>query len=434
MKRFYYSAAALFLSAFVATTQAQVTLADFEEPELDMLDMTGYNNDANGSLTVVANPSTDGINTSTQCLLNNRKLVDWSNSIGKLYSSALDYVEVNDEKRYLHVMVYSEETAGALLYVRTGELDDTFTYDQIEMRFDFTAGEWKDVVVDLSGKASAVYGLYFLSQDWSAPEHERNFYYDEIILNDDPLPRGATYIVTEGVAADFENEGVTLTYENTGDACAFLNVVENEDNTGVNSSAYALLIETTTQDNAAWWGGANLFFERSFMVTEKNRYFHALVKTDLESMEFNFFADGEQWGGSFAPQKDVWYDVVVDLANTNEHNLTGKLLTGFRALVYANEEVNRGKKLYLDEIVLNDNPMPRVALPTGLADQETNQAYAYAIESGIAVKNASGEVTVCDVTGKNFYKSICNGDMTLDLPQGIYIVSLGDKKQKVMVK
>lgn len=369
MKRFCYLVAALLISAFVATTQAQVILADFEEPELDMFDLTGYNNDANGSLAVVTNPVTDGINASTQCLLNNRKLIDWSNSIGKIYSSALDYVAVTDENRYLHIMVYSEEAVSGMFYIRGGENDDLWSYsgtEKGETRFDFTPGAWKDVVVDLKGKVVAVYGLYFLSQDWSAPANERNFYYDEIVINSDPLPRGNTGVIsTEGTAADFENNGTTPTFENTGDACASIDVVSNEDNEGLNRSEQTLLIETTTAANAAWWGGANITFENTFMVTEKNRYLHVMIKTDLENLEFNLFAAGEEnWYGNFAPQKDGWYDYVIDLIG-GKHNLSGKLFTGFRALVNADKEVNRGKKLFLDEIILNDNSAPRMEPTTG---------------------------------------------------------------------
>ncbi|WP_455587118.1 hypothetical protein [Bacteroides sp.] len=437
MKRFYYLAAASLLSAFVATAQAQDVLADFEEPELDMLDMTGYNNDANGSLAVVANPVTDGINTTTQCLLNNRKLVDWSNSYGKLYSSFLDSREVTDENRYLHIMVYAEESVGSMLYIRTGETDDIWAYDGdhggTEIRFNFTAGKWADVVVDLKGKVESVYGFYLLSQDWSVPQKERNFYYDEIVMNDDPLPRGLNAIAKAGVAADFEESGSIPTFEDTGSGCASINIVDNEDNEGVNQSAKALMIEAVAQEGAQFWAGANITFENTFMVTDANRYLHILMKTDLEQMEYDLFADGEQWMGNFVPQKDVWYDYVIDLMNTKK-NLSGKLLTGFRAIVCADKPVNYGKKLYLDEIILNDSPMPRVYTPTGLAKEESTQVSAFAIENGICIKNAFGEVCVYDAVGKNVYRSICNGDATVNLPEGLYVVSSGDARVKVIVK
>lgn len=390
VKRIYYLVAALLISAFAVTARAQVTLADFEEPELDMLDLTGYNNNANGSLTVVANPVTDGMNASTQCLLNNRKLVDWSNSIGKIFSSALDYVEVTDEKRYLHIMVYSAEASSGLFFIRAGESDDPWIYsgdEKGETKFDFTPGVWKDVVVDLKGKVGAVYGFYFLSQDWSAPASERNFYYDEIVINNDPLPRGVAVIPSAGVVADFEIGGAIPTFADTGNACASINIVKNEDNSGLNKSEQTLLIETTTDTNAEWWGGANINFENSVLVTEQNRYLHILMKTNLESMEFDLFADGEKWCGNFTPIKDEWYDYVIDLIGGKAGDLSAKLLTGFRAIVVANEAVNRGKKLYLDEIILSDSSAPRVVSTT---DEPLKLHYTF--------NNCEGE-TVVDETG-----------------------------------
>ncbi|WP_455587117.1 family 43 glycosylhydrolase [Bacteroides sp.] len=419
MKRFYYLVAALLISAFVATTQAQITLADFEEPELDMLNVVTLDNVANGSYTVVANPATDGINTSTQCLLNNRKLVGWTDCTGKLYNSELNYAQVTDENRYLHIMVYAEEAASSLIFIRTGEKDDVWAYNAenkgTEIRFDFTPGKWKDVVVDLKGKVESVYGFYFLSQDWDVPNHERNFYYDEIVMNNDPLPRTAGFIDKAGVAADFEEGGSIPTFENTGNACAAINVVSNEDNEGLNKSEQTLLITTTTETNAEWWGGANITFGKPFLVTEQNRYLHIMIKTELENLEFNLFTGEENWYGNFTPQKDGWYDYVIDLIG-GKFNLSGKLFTGFRALVNADKAVNRGKKLFLDEIILNDSSIPRIASTTegplklhytfdnydGETVYDETGSYNATLKNSASIKEL-GQYHVLDLSNQNGY-------------------------------
>lgn len=200
MKKFYYILILLLSSGMLMTANAQEELATFEDPEIDFFDKTGtYDKDARATLTVVENPSKTGINKTDQCLKNWRSGdYDWSSAVSRIYNSVGNYITITEENRYLHIMAYSDVASGCALFVTTGSNDNVWDYKvddsgDYQVRFTFKAGEWIDVVYDLYGKnQKTLYGFYFMSQDWQAPKVDRIFYFDEIILNDDPEPRTAT--------------------------------------------------------------------------------------------------------------------------------------------------------------------------------------------------------------------------------------------------
>lgn len=189
-------------------------LAAFETPANDFFNTLAF--DANSvAFEITDNPNKTGLNTSDKCLKNKRNTgVSWTVT-AQLSNNPLTPVAVDDNNRYLHIYVYSPDAADGYIIFRTGVNDNVWDYENTyEYRFGFEAGTWKDIVVDLKAKnIDALYGIYFLSQDWGGAPSERNFYYDEIVLNADASLRssnlppqitidaGTSYQTMEGFAA-----------------------------------------------------------------------------------------------------------------------------------------------------------------------------------------------------------------------------------------
>lgn len=431
MRKFF----ALMIAASMATgLMAETGLATFEDEGLwDLFETYSYNDDAAGSLTIVENPAKSGINTTDYCLKDNR-LKDWSSSIGKLYNSNTSSATIDSDNRYLHVMVYAEEDVAGMFFVRSGSTDDAWAYEGkvggIESRFNFTAGKWTDVVVDLNS-ISEIFGLYFLSQDWSFVK-ERNFYYDEIILNNDPDPRGIEVISTAATVANFEEDGTGATTIDTGSACQTIEVTDNPDPTGINTTAKTLHIHTNSTA-AEWWAGVDITFWKYLSVGDENRYMHIMTKSNANDMEYVVYADGEKWAGSFTITETGWFDHVIDLYNVkNEHNLQGKTVTGIRAALGMQDTRNQNKDIYIDEIVVDNNPNPRTQT-TGLQQTQITGA-VHAVDGGIALRGINGTVKVFDVTGRTIVNTCVENDMNITLKKGIYVVATTDTRTKVIVK
>ena len=328
--------------------------------EIASFEATDAFDDVNGTwspLEVAENPDKTGINTTNSCLLNTRT-TGWTEG-GQLSGTLGDFI-TGGAGRYLHVMVYSPEVVTGMFYIRTSRQDDQWANGSNDIRFDFQPA-WKDVVVDLRNM-SAVFGVYFLSQDWGGTSTTRYFYYDEIVVNDDPTPRGESLTTASGTVGDFEEGGASLGYTIEGSALATLDVVDNPDKSGVNTTAKALYGLSSTSGES--WGGARLSLG-NMLVSDETRYLHVLIKTDVPSYEFDFFPmageGGEKYAGeSTTPNLSAWFDHVVDLYDVaGEKSFQNHVLIALRVVVNVTKEENQGKDLYLDEIVFNSDPTPR---------------------------------------------------------------------------
>jgi hypothetical protein len=342
------------VTVLVSEPVATPELASFEDAADDAFD------DINGTwspLEIVDNPDATGINTSSKCLLNTRT-TGWTEG-GHLSSSRGNFAQ-GGSGRYLHVMVYSPYVVSGLVYVQHTNVDDQWSNGSSEIRFEFQP-TWKDVVMDLRD-VDAVYGIYFLSQDWDEASTTRYFYYDEIVVNDDPMPRGETLIKTSGVVGDFEDGSAALEYTIEGSALSTLDVVTNPDKAGINPTGKALYGLSSMGGES--WGGARVNLG-SVLINDSTRYLHVLMKTNVPHYEFDIFPMAGEGGEKYAGEDSTtnltsWFDHVVDLYDVKgEKNFENHVLIAFRVVVNVQKEENKGKDLYLDEIVFNNDPAPR---------------------------------------------------------------------------
>ncbi|MDR1632522.1 MAG: hypothetical protein LBR97_06550 [Dysgonamonadaceae bacterium] len=372
MKQLYLTITCLFLLGIAVSSRAQTVLATFEEANTDFFDAYEWGATDAGAASIENNPSTTGLNNSLKSLKNLRNTgCSWTDNL-MLFNAGGQTVTVNEQNRYLHVYVYATEAASGRIHLRSVADDGVWTHEADDRRadFDFAANTWKDIVIDLSSKGfESLNGMFFLSQDWDGAPADRHFYYDEIILNDDATPR-AVIINNATTLADFEENGVSLPYSNSGNAFLSLDVDDNPYTNQLNNTGKVLSGVTTTS-GGEWWGGLKISLgDKVLSVNNDTRYLHFLIYTDLPAIEF---VAGSDWAGSSTITKqDEWFDFVVDLFNVGSKNLEGSQVGVFDLVINTSNANCQGRTFLIDEIIVNGDAAPRVS-QTGIKTIEFSE-------------------------------------------------------------
>lgn len=422
-------------------------LATFEPDALDYFTNVAYNSGTNGNAEIVPNPSKTGINTTDNCLkFSTNRGIDWSNSVARVYGDMGQTID--EENRYLHVMVYTDLSgAGARIVYQSGERDDLWAYGGDEGAkqrddFGFEKGTWKDIVFDLSKHASIteLYGLYFLTTYWNGADTPADcfMYFDEMELNNDPLPRGKNYIVEASMLSDFEDGGISAAFEQTGVEFLKLAVEDNPHQEGLNMTEKCL-VALTPATETAYWAGVNLSFD-PVMLNDDTRYLHVLMHTNLPQFTMNIFLDGaEKWEDTYVfPAENEWFDYVLDLYNLRDSkDNAGKIIDGFRFMPETQNAAARLKAFKLDEILVNGDPTPRKAdtpPTTGITAVDGPDARVYATDGSVHVKDLAGDVRIYNVAGSLVYEGISAGELNVSLDKGLYLVQANGGTVKVSVR
>ena len=194
----------------------------------------------------------------------------------------------------------------------------------------------------------------------------------------------------EILVANFETGGVTPPYSNNG-ACASLNIVNNPGKTSLNRTDRVLYAVTTSSALAGgnWWQGITIDIQ-DITVSASTRYLHILMRTNIPKFEWDIHTNQDEWAGSVTshPQNNTWFDYVVDLfALKGTTNLNGKTVTTLRIAFSCNETANRGKNVYVDEIVFNDSSWPRTNILANFEDIVPDISNTDGLHSGQIVNN-----------------------------------------------
>ena len=133
------------------------------------------------------------------------------------------------------------------------------------------------------------------------------------------------------------------------------------------------------------------------------------------------YDDGES-GNDYGPET-TWTEIA-------------KPLTGIDGLKDIKGEIKirlgllSGKPSYLI-----DNIRLKPSIETGITDVAAESATIVASDGSITINtDAPVNAAIFDITGKLAAKGTVNGNKTVSLPQGLYIIKLGSKTCKVLVR
>ncbi|MBE0654087.1 MAG: T9SS type A sorting domain-containing protein, partial [Bacteroidales bacterium] len=393
--------------------------------------------------TFVDNPEMEGINKTSKALyMATTTGVDWW---GNFLNFRLETpITITEDNRYLHMFHYREIlNNGWSISLNVNEpLSDA---EKGTLRFDGNNSgteQWEDIVIDLKYLMDEAIPLekicIIVDKDW---EGERDnpatkYYFDEIVLNNDPLQRGVT--ILEGTdllscedpaqidALTFNTQNETNTYE----------IVDNPFTESlVNNTGKVLKFSKSAE--ASWWQGMKISFPGIHMIEYGTKqYLHVMVRTDTTcyiQLHVVDNADVEHTEMFVYPKDEIdgdWFDLVWDLSNY----IAIKAFT-VRFDVQWDEEENwingtPARDFYMDAVALDDNPDPREG-NVGVKIEKAGNMLVYSVGNTIYFnKPGATRAEVYDVTGRTVNSKQLNPGSELNsisVPQnGIYILRVAE--------
>jgi|GEM_PF-2120168 len=377
---------------------ADVSLVNFESPtSIGTLSGGSLWTGSSGSLYVGANPSVSGINTTSQAAYAIR-----TTSQGSTFQAEFNVPTQNyNGVKYFHIMIYRPKQSKMELKGRQQTPDagyatwsDRFTSQGL---FTIAENEWVDVVFKYNfGTSNLRIDRFVLSLDMVSPTgrytSDTNVYFDEIIVNDDPQPRGdASYSAAKTVSfpENFEGTSTIADYRyfllyhswstNSGDnnswAC-YQRVIDNPAKTAINNSDKVLKLERLAGGD--YW--SRIIFTvnpgtTGMALSASKKYIHAMVKKSLDNSNNGatptnkgelalrlYYSDGtnDDWirplYNYVAPN---WQDVVFEIPAAS----VNKTLNRFDFYPHT---TSNGIPLvvYMDEIEFNASSTPRTSIAT----------------------------------------------------------------------
>jgi hypothetical protein len=346
------------------------------------------------------NPDKSGIN-STNKVLHLKSLQGHSWWPDFLNFNLNTPITITNENRYLHIFMYREnQNYGFSVSINTehrnGEAGKSWDMNLT------AAGKWEDVVVDLKWfqDNSTAVSLITVAMDlnWSGnAESVTNYYFDEIILSNNPLPRpylsgNNLYDFEPGTAANASiwiNEG-TINADNTV-TYPFANPMENAKNTT------AKVFKRSVIANALWYTQSIMTFSNTVQVDATHKYLHFLVSVPVAGQKILCYikqcsTDAAINSEYTITDANTWQDVVIDLSSIGYFTALD-----FRMGHWDGTAVG---DYYCDEIWIDDSPTPRTNADVTLTNG--NPTMGSVSGAGTFTKSVSTTVTATPNAGYRF--------------------------------
>jgi hypothetical protein len=341
---------------------------------------------------IVDNPQKTGMNPSNKSLILKSLMGKswWPDFF--LFTLAAP-VSITETNRYLHIMHYRQNLNQGYS-VNINKQQTWEDPDKGIKRFDGNleaAAKWEDIVIDLKWFMDNAQPLteicVLMDRNWGGgAEDPTDYYFDEVILNADPIQRGVKNLLTgektpEAITYyDFvewsiaEADKISNWYVNFGDN-KFTSFVDNPDASGINKTAKSLYMATTKAID--WWGNfLNFRLGTPITITEETRYLHMYhFRENLNdgwSISLNAnepLQDADKGklrfdGNNSAPGK--WEDIVIDLKHLIDNSIPFEKMCIIVDKDWNGARENPATKYYFDEIVLSSDPLQRgVTILTG---------------------------------------------------------------------
>ena len=410
------------------------------------------------ALTIVDNPSKTGLNTSNKVAMGVRSASGNEN----FYAEFNIEPTVINTTRYLHVLVLKPTHSvmsfnGRNNYPVTGNSWDNI-YSATHSNYTTVVNQWVDVVFKIVGNGSKIDRL-IIGLDICNPATRyatnANIYFDQVLLNDSPLPRGIAALPTKKTTFPEDFEGTSY----VGDATyfpytyswitpsshpnygsAYESVVANPMKNGVNGSEK--VFKTTLNAGADWWTRIQFDLNDGLgtAVSVANKYFHVMFyKTGTGGEVKLFFIKTDGTKAEWISPTSVyayngWQDLVfeVPVAVFGDIKTVGILPHGGTA---TNIDV------YMDNIEFSSSLAPRTSFGTGLNSSSRNM-YMFVENGQLNVKGieAGYKINVSNLIGQSIFDGISTGETFSKTManKGVMIVTIvgngWSKSSKVIVK
>lgn len=357
-------------------------------------------------------------------------------------------INITQDSRYMHILHYRSvinDTWWVCLNTDWA-LDDA---DKGKLRFDGNnnkAGDWEDIVVDMKYLIDNNIPLskfdFAVSNDWSGPKDNPGglYYFDEIVLNSNPLPRGinilpdTTMSLFLGNDASYAKWVSKLDLQNSENSSA---IVANPFTTQMTTLNSPKIMQFNKSANAAWWQGPRFVFPGIYQVgrNSQSSYLHVmlnipemeagkdyytvqLVAKDFSGKEVNSSDMNKYW----ADDKGKWCDYVLDVTSL-----------GYVAEVQVRFDIRKDVNdayinspagtFYLDAFTINNNENPRTQVIQNVTSPSRENVKVYTTGNSIYVKGNVSGVKVYNMIGQLVTSRGANTNLTtISVAKGVYFV------------
>lgn len=418
---------------------------------------------------ITDNPDKTGVNTTNKALqLTSLKGKSWWPDFLNFDLAAP--VTITAENRYLHIYMY-RENLNLGFSVNINQATPWGDPEKGTKRWDMnlaTAGKWEDVVVDLKwfmDNAQALSQISLLvDMNWGgATEPVTNYYFDEIALNNNPLPRGVTILADTQMSLFFGNTASYTKWVKNLDLQHPENtsaIVANPFTTQTAVLNSTSVLKFSKSANAAWWQGPRVVMPGILPVGVGGvpTYLHAMINIadmplnplapDYYVVQLNAkdFTGKELDSGDalkyWVSDKGTWVDLVLDVSSlgyVQEFTVRFDLRRDA-----ADARINSPAGVfYLDAAAINENADPRtvVVAPSGLNIVKDNGIKVFSKDKNILLEGTASQINVYNSIGKLVTKITSEtNNTTIPIAQsGVYLVNTlsvtgANSVSKVLIK
>lgn len=435
----------LFLAVLLCFSATAQQIATFETGSTTLGTIIGADMDQQTEFVLDAdNPSKTGLNTSNKCLyiLSNQVYTEdvsaesigrpqWNNNVFSIVFGTP--LTITDANRYLHIMHNKESILNGTWLIFAENGDSAFV--EIGRGTCPEAGKWFDMMVDIKAKMTTVRTIrVYLDGNWGTDPLARfypptKFYYDDIVLNANSLPRAQ--FISRSNLLDFEdssetNSTVTLITQN---AAYTTNLAYTNPSSSVNNSLSCAYFKGNTV-KPLWWHGLQFTF-KSPVDAGSNQYLHIMMKKSLsetQNVQVSLYnVSGTQSAALMnTPLTTEWVDYVMLIPAT--HTIFNQMYIKFNAATL-------GTECFADEIYIDSSSAPRTTLTTALNNAEKWGYKLYSEYGKIILKTDSDkEINIFNIAGQKLL-SKKTSDFEWSAPvKSVYIVRINESVHKIAVE
>lgn len=458
---------ALALSCYFASTNAAETklfTGDVAPGLFSRMDMVGwamgeikndaryanFGTDAEPAFTrVTDNPVKTGLNASEKALqLSSLKGKSWWPDFLNL--DLATPITITNANRYLHIMHYRENLNKGFSISINNEtpLNDP---DKGTKRFDMNlskAGQWEDVVVDLKWFIDNNVPLsricVLIDMNWGGEaEPPTNYYFDEISLSDNKLPRGINILTDTEMSLFFGN---TPSYTKWVSKLDLQNAENNSEIVANPFTTETAVLNSTSifkfnkSANASWWQGPRVVLPGILEVGKAgvSSYLHVMVNIPTLEAGKDFYTvqlNAKDFSGKqidsgdalkyWADDKGKWVDMVLDVTTLG---YVQEFTVRFDVRRDANDALINSPAgvFYMDAAAINASEAQRtvVVAPTSVKTVADNGINVFVQNKLINVSGNAAQISIFTVDGK-LVNRISEVKLNYSIPMataGVYVV------------
>lgn len=372
----------------------------------------------------------------------------WANFLNFRMTDGITITEAN---RYLHILHYRQVLNDTWMICLNVDwpLQDA---DKGTLRFDgqnAKAGVWEDIVIDLKhlmdNNIPLTKFMFGVSMDWNGDRNNpgSDYYFDEIVLNNNPLPRGINILADESMSLFMGSSSLYTKWVSRLDTQNAENTTEIVDNPFTTETATlnsAQVMKFNKSANAAWWQGPmfklpgilkvgtatasqlHVMVNIPEMDAAKEYYVVQLNAKDFSGKQIDSGDNIKYW----ADDKGKWIDCVMDVSSL-----------GYIADFTVRFDVRRDENdalisspagtFYLDAVAIDASADPRtvVTAPTAVKQVLPTNLKIYSSQKNIVVEGEIASAEAISLVGKSIAKVNNKSRVELNVAQnGIYIVKV----------